>query len=142
MEWINFGIRKLKDDFLPNPYRFAKSCVATISDHGLPSVAEAFKHARVEAGKRAESRKWVHPVIYKSAVEFGFFELRILMDNDRDFKECRSRFEKIYLEICYQFIDGRQIVVPETHQVTVQPKSKASKKFAKPYRANLASLFD
>lgn len=131
-ELINRGLAKARGEakpWLPGPGEFCQWCLPSAQDYGLPSAQEAFDDCRKQVGKPAAYRHWKHEIVYLTAAEFGFFELKTLQDNDKSINSKFKSFERIYQSYVDQVIAGKKFSVPpenriENHKIKITNRDK------------------
>ena len=109
--------------FPPTYAEFIGLCrYQTFSTHGFLEPDDAYRHASIEIGKHSSDRKWNDELVYQTAVEVGFFEIR----NSTEAK-IYGRFKKTYLSLFKRYLSGERFAIPENRQIELQESEPLSK---------------
>lgn len=105
LEQLKNGInkfRKLPKAFVPSPGEFIAMCRQTPEEMGAPSIDVAYNEACTKYHPSyGPNKNWSHPAVKHAAESYGQ-EI-----HKGTIKETKSKFEKIYLDSCQQYQDGK-----------------------------------
>lgn len=147
-EKINRGLskaRRSQKPWLPGPGEFCSWCQTSLEDYGLLSADAAFDQARMQVGKPAQWRQWAHEIVYLSAVETNFFDLKTLKDSDPNFRRVKERFSEIYQAYVARALSGETFSIPASHRIEAQafnPSDPRHQKAGERALGNMLALFD
>ena len=145
---IQVGIRRARASgkpFLPAPGEFCEWCKPTPEDCGLPGVEKAFQEARIEVGKGQKIRKWSHVAVYLAAQNTSIYDLKRILNNDKIYKDVKSRFTEEYGKLVKRVMAGEELTTAPEHRIERKPppgKTKRSEAVASNAMSNIMGLFN
>lgn len=90
----------------PSAHEFAKCCLPTPEDYGLPDANSAYIEA-ANARRPVERQKYSHAIVYHAARLCGWFEIRT-----KTADQVFPRYKKIYEELAKKVINGEEFAPP------------------------------
>ena len=102
---IKNGVKKVRSIggiFVLSPGEFVKLCKPSPEEMGAPSIDSAYNEACTKYHPSyGPNKNWSHPAVKHAAERYGC-EI-----HKGTIKETKSKFEKMYLESCQQYQDGK-----------------------------------
>jgi len=125
---IERGLAGVTSDFLPNPSKFARSCLPSPEELGIPSESEAFQQAIGNATVK-------HPAVVFTLRKTDSWALKRAPAD-----EAKRQWRDLWTATVRHVVDGGELPA-KTLQIEDKPKPKASKDTAISAMDNLKGLF-